>query len=283
MSSFQQARLELGAQLRQLREAAGMSGKELAERLGWQPSKISRLENGRQSATEVDVLAWTGAVGAAPETLTELRRRAGEVESKRADWRHWSTGGMAATQEDVREREARTQVFRVFEPGVVIGLLQAAEYARHIFMSVKREFGATGEIDAAVRVRMQRQEILYDRSRSFRFVMPEAALRTKLAPADVMQAQMDRLLAVSTLPTMELGIIPFENQLPSVPLTGFWIFDERMIMVPTRSKEISSTERADLDFYGKVFEEYHKAAVFGEEARSVIMRVNHAYAKQSTN
>ena len=58
MSSFQQARIDLGRQLRQLREAAGLSGKELAQRLHWQPSKVSRLENARQTATEDDVVRW---------------------------------------------------------------------------------------------------------------------------------------------------------------------------------------------------------------------------------
>ncbi|MEU4549865.1 helix-turn-helix domain-containing protein [Nonomuraea dietziae] len=281
MTSFQQARVEMGIRLRQLRETAGLSGKELAELLDWQPSKVSRLENARQSATDDDVSAWAAAVRAEPEELAELKERAAAIELRRSDWRHWAHSGLAASQEDVRGQEARATLFRVFEPGVIIGLLQTAEYARHVFLTLKREYGATGELDAAVRVRMQRQEILYDASRTFRFIMPEAALRTKLAPSQVMQGQMDRLLAVTTLPTIELGIIPFEQQHPSVPLTGFWLFDNDQVLVPTRSKEVRTSERQDVEFYARVFDEYHKVAVYGEEARSVIMRVNHDYAKQS--
>ncbi|MFI6322634.1 helix-turn-helix domain-containing protein [Nonomuraea sp. NPDC050556] len=283
MTSFQQARVDMGAQLRQLREAAGLSGKDLAERLGWQASKVSRLENARQSATDDDVAAWAQAVQAGPETLEALLQQAAAIDARRSDWRHWAGSGLAASQQDVREQEARTKLFRVFEPGVVVGLLQTAEYARHIFLSLKRLYSAPGDVDQGVQARMQRQEILYDRSRTFRFIMPETALLTKLAPSPVMQGQLDRLLAVSTLPNMELGIVPLEAQHPSVPLTGFWIFDDDQVLVPTRTKENRSRERADVEFYAGVFDDYHKVALYREEARSIIMRVNRQYAKQSEN
>lgn len=273
----------MGAQLRQLRETAGLSGKELAERLGWQASKVSRLENARQSATDDDVAAWAQALQAGPETLEALLQQAAAIDARRSDWRHWAGSGLAASQQDVREQEARTKVFRVFEPGVVVGLLQTAEYARHIFLSLKRLYSAPGDVDSGVQARMQRQEILYDRSRTFRFIMPETALLTKLAPAPVMMGQLDRLLAVSTLPNMELGIVPLEAQHPSVPLTGFWIFDDEQVLVPTRTKENRSRERQDVEFYAGVFEDYQKVAAYREDARSIIMRVNHQYGKQSEN
>lgn len=45
-TDFQNARLALGARLRELRTGAGLDGKGIAERLGWQRSKVSRLELG---------------------------------------------------------------------------------------------------------------------------------------------------------------------------------------------------------------------------------------------
>lgn len=48
-TDFQNARVALGARLRELRSGAGLNGKEVAETLGWQRSKVSRLETDRKS------------------------------------------------------------------------------------------------------------------------------------------------------------------------------------------------------------------------------------------
>ncbi|MEU6726188.1 helix-turn-helix transcriptional regulator [Nonomuraea wenchangensis] len=281
MTSFQQARIDLGGQLRQLREAAGLSGKELAERVRWQPSKVSRLENARQTPTEDDVVTWAQAVGAAADTTDDLISQALALQERHDSWKQRYRSGLAAIQEDMRDLEARTKLFRAFEPGIVMGLLQTSEYARHVFRKVKRLYSAADQIDAAVRVRMQRQEILYDRGRTFRFVVPEAALRTMLAPADVMRGQIDRLLAVSTLPNVEFGVIPAETELPSAPINGFWIYNDAMVGVATMTKDLVLREPDDLAFYVQAFDDFAKVAEFDESGREVMIRVLHTYRKQT--
>lgn len=281
MSSFQQARIDLGAQLRQLRETAQLSGKDLAARLNWQASKVSRIENARQSATEDDVVVWGHAVKAAPEIVDDLISQAVTLLERQDSWRQRHKSGLAALQEDVRDLEARTKLFRVFEPGVVIGLLQTAEYSRNIFMKVKRLYGASDDIDAAIRVRMRRQEILYDPTRRFRFLIPEAALRYRLAPDDVMRGQLDRLLAITTLPNVEFGVIPFCAELPSAFLNGFWIFNEALVGVPTRTKDVLLRDPEDVAFYGRAFEDLCEVAEFHEGARQVIVRVLAEFTEQS--
>ncbi|WP_248962716.1 helix-turn-helix domain-containing protein [Sphaerisporangium perillae] len=283
MSGFQQARIDLGTRLRQLREAAQLSGKDLAARLNWQASKVSRIENARQSATEDDVVVWCQAVEAAPEVVDDLIGKAVTLLERQDSWRQRHRSGLAALQEDVRDLEARTTLFRVFEPGVVIGLLQTAEYARNIFSKVRRLYGAADDIDSAIRVRMRRQEILYDQGRHFRFVLPEAVLRYRLAPDDVMRGQLDRLLAVTTLPNVEFGVIPFSAELPSALLNGFWIYNESMVGVPTRTKDLVLRDPDDVAFYASAFEDLCEVAAFREEAREVIVRVLVDFAKQSTS
>ncbi|MET8987648.1 helix-turn-helix transcriptional regulator [Nonomuraea wenchangensis] len=281
MTSFQQARIDLGGQLRQLREAAGLSGKELAERVRWQPSKVSRLENARQTPTEDDVVTWAQAVGAPADTTDDLISQALALQERHDSWKQRYRSGLAAIQEDMRDLEARTKLFRAFEPGIIMGLLQTSEYARHVFRKVKRLYSAADQIDAAVRVRMQRQEILYDRGRTFRFVVPEAALRTMLAPADVMRGQIDRLLAVSTLPNVEFGVIPAETELPSAPINGFWIYNDAMVGVATMTKDLVLREPDDLAFYVQAFDDFAKVAEFDESGREVMIRVLHTYRKQT--
>ncbi|MGI5272700.1 helix-turn-helix domain-containing protein [Nonomuraea sp. CA-218870] len=281
MTSFQQARIDLGVQLRHLRESAHLSGKELAERLRWQPSKVSRLENARQTATEDDVVVWAQAVSAPPETTDELITQAIALVERHDGWKQRHRSGLAAIQEDLRDLEARTKLFRAFEPGILIGLLQTAEYARNVFGKVKRLYSAPDQIDAAVRVRMQRQEILYDRTRTFRFVVLEAALHTRLAPVDVMRGQLDRLLAVSTLPNVEFGVIPFTQELPANPVHGFWIFNEAMVAVGTLTKDLVLRDPDDIAFYTRAFDDFAKAAQFGEPGRDIIIKVLDQYRKHS--
>ncbi|MEU8246206.1 helix-turn-helix transcriptional regulator [Nonomuraea sp. NPDC048916] len=281
MTSFQQARIDLGSQLRQLRETAHLSGKELAERLRWQPSKVSRLENARQTPTEDDVVVWAQAVHAAPETTDELIRQAIALLERHDGWKQRHRSGLAAIQEDIRDLESKTKLFRVFEPNIVVGLLQTAEYAGHVFRKVKRLYSAPDQIDTAVRIRMQRQEILYDRNRSFRFVVHESALRTRLTPPDVMQGQFDRLLAVSTLPNVEFGVIPFGAELPASPINGFWIFNEALVIVGTMTKDLLLRDPDDIAFYARAFDDYAKAAEFDEAGRDVIIRILDEYRKQT--
>ncbi|MBG0831049.1 helix-turn-helix domain-containing protein [Planomonospora sp. ID67723] len=283
MSGFQQARIELGAQLRHLRETAGLSGKDLAERLRWQASKISRIENARQTATEDDVTVWAQAVGASPEVTGELVDQANGLLERQDSWRQRHRSGLAALQEDIRDMEARTTTFRVFEPGVVIGLLQTTEYARSIFTRIKRLYNAPDEIDAAIKVRMQRQEILYDQRKRFRFILPEAVLRYRLAPLDVMRGQLDRLLAVTALPNVEFGVVPFEAPLPSALLNGFWIYDRDHVAVPTRTRDLILRDPEDIAFYERAFDEFCEIAAFRQDARAVIVRVLNDLAEQSSD
>jgi len=282
VTSFQQARIDLGGQLRQLRESAQLSGKALAERLRWQPSKVSRLENARQTATEDDVVVWAQAVRASPQMTDELITQALALLERHDGWKQRHRSGLAAIQEDIRDLEANTKLFRVFEPAILPGLLQTAEYARHVFRKVKRLYSAADQIDVAVRVRMQRQEILYDRGRTFRFVIYEAALRGRLTPIDVMRGQLDRLLAVSTLPNVEVGVIPFTEELPAAPIHGFWIYNEALVGVATMTKDLTLRDSDDIAFYVRAFDDFAKSAVFDEAGRDVIIDLLHEYRKQSS-
>ncbi len=117
MSGFQQARIDLGIQLRQLREAAHLSGKDLAERLNWQPSKVSRIENARQTPTEDDVVVWAQAVTAEPGVVDLLIQQAVGLVERHDSWKARHKGGLAALQEDVRDLEARIRTLRIFEAG----------------------------------------------------------------------------------------------------------------------------------------------------------------------
>lgn len=68
ITSVHEARDALGRRLRELRTIAGLSGRALAEALSWPPSKVSKLENAKQTPTDDDIRNWTRATDAAGET-----------------------------------------------------------------------------------------------------------------------------------------------------------------------------------------------------------------------
>jgi transcriptional regulator with XRE-family HTH domain len=211
VSSFQRAREALGIRLRELRRDARLTGRQLAELNGWHPSKISKVEGGKQTPDEADLEAWAsgcGKPGLAGELIASLRT----LESHYVEHRRLFSTGMSAQQRAFSELEDQTAVVRNFENVFVPGLLQTPEYARYRLAEGVAYDGAPDDIDEAVGVRMQRQQILYRSGKRFVFVITEAVLRYRLCPPDVMLGQLDRLVALSTMPTRTSSIEPLQNQ-----------------------------------------------------------------------
>ncbi len=90
-------RAGFGNRLRRLREDADLSGKQLAELLEWPASKVSRLENGKQTATAADVRAWASATGVPAPVCDELVDDLRSLRVEYATWQRQLRGGLRAT------------------------------------------------------------------------------------------------------------------------------------------------------------------------------------------
>src|SRR5215468_4692199 len=113
------------------------------------------------------------------------------------------------------------------------GLLQTADYAREYLHLPcgPLSFGSDeGAIEQMVAKRMERQHVLYEHGKQVQVVMLEGALRARLVSAPTLAGQLDRLLAISGLSSLELGIIPFEATVPVFPLSGFRLYDDLVIV-----------------------------------------------------
>jgi transcriptional regulator with XRE-family HTH domain len=272
VTSVQHARLVLGLRLRELRQHARLTGRQLAELLAWPPSKISKLETGRQTPTEDDLHAWaraTGSEGAAEGLLASLHT----LESQHAEWQRMLRGGLRNHQLELAHLDAKMTVFRSFESAVVPGLLQTAEYARARFAQGVRMHKIPNDANEAVRLRLQRQDILYRPDKRFHFVITEAALRYRLCPVEAMLAQLDRLVALSALRNVRLGIIPFETACVIAPSHGFTLRDRDLVIVETFSAELNLAQPQEIELYASIFEQLATVASYGSQARAVITRV----------
>ncbi|SEE69774.1 Helix-turn-helix domain-containing protein [Streptomyces sp. 2231.1] len=271
MSDYSSGREALGGRLRELRTEAGLQGKDLAERLGWQRSKVSRLENGKQTATAADLEAWAHAVDA-PAELADLRSRLRGLESQQRSWRRQLATGHRAVQDRYVAEYRRTAAVRGYEATVVPGLFQTADYARHLLILNAELMQSPRDTDEAVNARMRRQEVLYEGGKTFRVLIWEGALHALVGPAEVMAGQLDRLASLIGLPQIKLGIVPFGARLKLSPKHGFWIFDEARVVVETINSEFTLESTEDIALYGRVWDRLGASAVYGQQARRLIGR-----------
>ncbi|MER5213715.1 helix-turn-helix transcriptional regulator [Streptomyces sp. NPDC002838] len=275
MSDYQTARFALGARLRELRADAGLNGKTLAERLGWPASKVSKIETGKQAPSTDDLRALAEALGA-PDALPELTGRLRTLETHYAAWRRQLAAGVRARQEAWQATEDTAGTIHNFESACIPGLLQTAEYARHMFHRTTTLHRTPSDIEAGVNARMQRQQALYTPGRDFRFLIWEAALHTILCPREVMAGQLDRLAGVFGMATVQLGIVPLGADLTVVPTHGFWLFDDQLVMVETIGAELRLTDQTEVALYQTVWGELERAAVTGSQAYRLIARARAA-------
>lgn len=194
-------------------------------------------------------------------------------DERHADWQQLLHTGVHAHQRTILANEAEVESYRVFESDVVPGLLQISEYARVCLSHSEPLFGPRDDVDEAVQVRMQRQDVLRHPDRRFHFVMTEAALRFRVCEPEVMVAQLNRLISLSTLPTVTLGVIGFEARYTTAfPSHGFWLLDEHRVVVETFSAELYFSLPHEVELYGKVFDSLAGIASYGDAARHIIQR-----------
>ena len=270
MGSERQERMgALGARLRVLRTEAGLTGAVLAQRAGVGQPTVSKIETGRM-VPSLDVFnRLSFALGLDESTAREVRDLLAAVVAA-ADSDQLADGATlvgATVDEEVRS----ARLVRSFQCVVLPAMLQSAEYARHVFAS---EPNSTPEaVGRAVAARVERQSVLYEPGRESAFVLTEAVVRTWPGTPALMLAQLDRLLAVESLSTVRLGVVPWRRPVPVIPRHGFTLCDQRAVVVETFAGERVSVDSAELAAYEETFGRFERAAVFGGEVRELLLRV----------
>ncbi|WP_026126742.1 helix-turn-helix domain-containing protein [Nocardiopsis xinjiangensis] len=271
MTDYQTARVSLGVRLRELREESGLSGRELAARAAWHPSKVSRLEHGKQTASTEDLRSWALLCGrreAAGGLVAQLR----SLETHYASWRRQLSAGHEARQQSYFPLDEQTQSFQIFESACVPGFLQTAEYARFMFRRGARLHRVPDDGQRAVNARVERQRVLEAPGKSFHILMWEPALRLRLAPDTVMAAQLERISTVLRSGKAEIGVVPMRCSTDVVPSHGFWIFDDDRVLVETIGAELCLTEDGAVEPYRRVFSALSRSAVRGQAALELVER-----------
>lgn len=274
-ASVQQARQALGARLREIRNDAGLTGRSLAAAAEWHFTKVSKIENGARSPSEADIRTWCRACRA-EDQIPDLISAARNVASMYTEHRRQMRAGMRRSQAARLPVYERTRLFRMYEPGLIPGIFQTAPYAAAVIGSFMKFSGLAADLEEAVAARMEWQKIIYS-DHEFKVVLEEQALWTRAGGPEVMTGQLDRLLAVMSLPRVELGIIPSTAPRTVMPSAGFVIFDDEMAQAETITAELTVTQPREIALYARRFELLRESAVRDREARFLIQRaLNHA-------
>jgi transcriptional regulator with XRE-family HTH domain len=282
--SLKIGRRRLAAELRRLRELAGLTGDEAAARLGWSGSKVSRIELNRTEVKSADLIKLLDLYGIAGELRSDLLALA---QARRA--RGWWGSYSDVIQPDYAayiELESEAETACCWSTQLVHGLLQTGKYARAIFESHDgwRPITAPGTIRRLVEVRLTRQRrVSQDGSLALTVVLDESVLLRRMGSAQVMREQLETLLEASRLPNVRVRVLTLAGAHPigtgSFILLGFpsvpgidpgadIVYIEQL----TRN-EVYVDEETEAFAYRRAFDQLVADSLDEEQSRELIARV----------
>lgn len=227
-------------------------------------TKVSNIESGRLTPSLVDVELILVALGADDAAVAEVLSL---VRTANTEWQdHWASRrrGLDKKQNELARLESMSREFRFFLLSMITGLLATPEYVRASIADVP------GDQSKTIAKKLERQQVLYDPSKSFTFVLTEQAVRWPLLPPMAMSLQVDRLASVSRIPHVRLGVIPLGGRVPERPLNTFTVYDRKLATVETGTGALILRDHRDVTAYLRDFEAYERYAVFGDECRELL-------------
>jgi len=267
-------RILLGAELRRLREIAGVTPQQAAREIGASESKISRMERGRNALKYDDVAELLFFYGVSDETVREellsLARRANQP-----GWWHSYHDVLPDWFQPYVGLEAAALRIRSYEAHYIPGLLQTPEYAAAV---IALDGFPPEEVERRVGLRQARQRRFRDGAVRLWVVIDEAALRRRFGDSDVMRGQLEELAAATKLPNLTLQVNPFTSG-GHTALNGFSIlrFPDRqmtdVIYVEQLTNALYLDKREEVDAYTLAMDRLSVISVSPDESVEIINRI----------
>ncbi|MFI7239918.1 helix-turn-helix domain-containing protein [Streptomyces cyaneofuscatus] len=203
-------RRRLGAELKRLREKAGVRMEDAAERIGGDKPKISRQENGRQGVSKLEIEALLALYGVVDDRLRTALITLAREGRRKGWWAQYSDILPAGFQERLSIESDAARIL-TFQPMLVPGLLQTAEYATEVIRSAGKS-ATEDQIKSYIEVRANRQEVLArDNPPQYVCLLDEAVLRREVGGPAVMAAQLGKILEVNNPPKLTIQVVPFSQ------------------------------------------------------------------------
>ncbi|MGY1807184.1 helix-turn-helix domain-containing protein [Blastococcus sp. SYSU D00669] len=269
----------LAAELRLLREVDQLHGKDVAERLGWSASKVSRIENGRIGISPDDLERLIELYGVPEQQAAFLRKLAPSARPK--GWWDAYADTLSAGYADLIRLEAGSRALRCYAAVVPHALLQAPDYVREVVLATWERPPQT-EVDRRVQICRRRQEVLEpDRPGGpleLSAVVDEAVLHRRTADPGVLRGQLQRLLEVTAQPNVTVQVLPFAAGLPPVTSGSFSVLESRatgaadVVYLENKTRIFFLDAEGEVHRYTRAWELISETAQDPEESRATIRR-----------
>lgn len=269
-SSSQEMLKALGLRLRQLRQDAGLSGRDLGRLTDWLPSKISKIENGKQTPSQEDLRQWCYHCRV-PEQIPDVIASLRAVEGLFIEWRRRERTGLKRGLQSTAPLFERTKRFRAYNSWMIPGVFQTPAYAKHVLSTLANRRGVPDDSDEAMKLRLARQALLRKGDRRFAVVVEESVLYNDLLGADLMREQLLQLHELAALPRVSLGVIPRNADRSAMwPVESFWVYDDKRVNIELVSGWLTITSAPEIRMYVQAFAELSSIALHGQPAREVL-------------
>lgn len=231
-------------------------------------SKVSRIETGHLLPSVVDVDRMLQALGVDHATRSELLTLARVANAQYQSVRASVRRGLHHRQRELAALEAQATRMRHFLPALITGLLQVPEYM-HAAMNTPVQ-AAAGDTSAAVALKLQRQAVLHDESKNFEFLLTESALRWQLCQPSIMAVQADRLISLSRLPNVRVGVLRLDARVGDGAYHTFVIYDDRLVTIELFTGQLVLRDPRDIVHYQDLFNFFSEHALWEQDVRTFL-------------
>lgn len=299
---------QVAAELRRLRDAAGLTGEEAATRLGWSASKISRIETGQTAASAADLrklLDLYQVNGTQRDRLELLGQSAGQ-----RGWWDAYADVLGPEYTALIALESDAESVRWYSPMLVPGLLQTERYAREVVRSGLL-IAPPGEVERRVQVKMTRQRVLTRENGADQtggrsggsggsagsggsdggsgqggreplrllVVLDEAAILRPVGGPGVMREQLTHLIEVSARPNVTIHVLPLAAGVHPATTGEFTILSFPELIAPDvvylehMTSDLYVEREADVYRYALAFDQLRALALDPAESVAIVKAV----------
>ncbi|MGH8795343.1 MAG: helix-turn-helix domain-containing protein [Stackebrandtia sp.] len=278
-------RRRLAAELRQLRVEAKLTNAALCKKLGWSPTKISRMENATYPPNMADVMKLLRELDV-PSTrahrITEIAREAAE----RGWWQDFGEH-MGARQRVNADLEWGAQTIAEYMNVVIPGALQSAEYTRsrgRIAM-LRGERTSEKDLDLTVEARLARQQMLRrPDGPKYEAIVDEIILMRPQVPREIMREQLLQLAETAEQdPSIVVRMLPVKVEVEDhwLPVSSFSAYtypepdDPDVVLLEGEAADTVLSDEVEVAPYRQLFDRLRAASL---EPSETVIRLRTAAA-----
>jgi len=269
-------RRRLAAELRRLRTDARLTVEDVAGRLQWPGSKVSRIENRQVGVSPRDLRKLLDLYQVQDQSYRDQLLEMGRRATERGWWQSYS--GLLPALGNLIGLEAEAATIRTYEPELIPGLLQTADYAKAVIRAWYP--GDTMEqIDRRVEVRLERQEVLTRTDPpppKVSVVLNEGVLARRVGSPDVMRAQLEHLMRERDRANVVIQVLSFSTGEhpamvgPFTMLTFLDPADPGVVNVENVLGALAMEQPEEIRAYEEVWSALQARAVSPDDSRAVI-------------